>query len=135
VSGILDEVVRRYLSIVIVLVMAGAPGAVDLCQLTCADRAPSQASHAGHDHATSHHVDVNRGLHVAPIPHPCDHGDRLPAPLTVSAANAHMPLPLVPAVAGTVLTPLRVPRAYLVASSESSPPRPLEIHVVLPLRI
>ena len=134
VSGILGEMVRRCLSLVIALVMAGAPGAVNVCQLVCADSASSPASPAGHDHAASHHAGADQGLHLAPMTHPCEHGDGVPAPPTVSAANVHTPLPLVPALAGTLLNPLRVPRAYL-ASSESSPPRPLEIRLVLPLRI
>jgi hypothetical protein len=117
----------------ITLVLTGAPVAVDLCQLTCADTAVSQA-HAGHDHTACHHPDAEPGLHLSAMPHPCDHGDGLPPPPTVSAVNVHRPLPLLLAVDGTLLDLRRGPRADL-APAESSQYRPLEIRLVRPLRI
>jgi hypothetical protein len=118
---------------IIALVLTGAPVAVDLCQLTCADTAASQA-HAGHDHAACLHPDAEPGLHLSPMPHPCDHGDGLTAPPPVSAVNVHTALPLLLAVDGTVLDLRRGPRTDL-APAESSPYRPLEIRLVRPLRI
>jgi hypothetical protein len=67
VDGILNLMVRRCLSIVVALVMAGTPVTMNLCQLTCAEMASSQASHSGHDHAAGGDADAAQRLHLAPM--------------------------------------------------------------------
>jgi hypothetical protein len=87
----------RGLALVLALLVALAPAALALCQLTCASsadahngthQAPQHSCHAGAAPATSHAI--------AAIPHACSHGEELPAACGVAVAgDESVPLALV----------------------------------------
>jgi hypothetical protein len=91
-----EMVARRLISLVVAVAVALAPGALEACQVSCL----SNATHAAAAGSTHHHSPEapmlpTGGAHVhhhaaetpapqsdvvvASQPHPCDHGDDLPA--------------------------------------------------------
>src|SRR4051812_14086248 len=91
----LEMVARRLIPLIVVLALAFAPVALEVCEASCQSRgmqttapgsAPHVHSHAAaqasampaghvHDHGTGTHARVVMAAHS----HPCEHGDELPA--------------------------------------------------------
>ncbi|HEY7190470.1 MAG TPA: hypothetical protein VH436_28155 [Vicinamibacterales bacterium] len=80
--GILDSMVTRFFSLVVALAIAGAPAALEACQIACASTQPTPAHdmHQAHHH---HSAAAAESWHEAPAPADrlsphapaCDHND------------------------------------------------------------
>jgi hypothetical protein len=135
--------VRRLSSLVIALAIAGAPVALEACQIACASTtvhpmAAHDARPAPHHHATP----VDRPCHEhAPATHqlspdvpPCDHdGEAIAASVTAARTSDGVLLYAVaaPAVADVVFAAA----STFVPTRQSTLPDRLEIRLATPLRI
>jgi hypothetical protein len=108
-TAILGNMVRRCLPIVLAVIVATAPVALDVCQLTCASAmAQSHSSHEAYGHSC--HEDVHAtGTHVRSVPHACGHSDELPGGPSVSVPTVSAQLPL--AVVGLGIADISVHRS------------------------
>jgi hypothetical protein len=140
---ILIVMVKRLFSLVVALVIGGAPAALEVCQITCESKVahPARAS-AAHEDADHHHDNASHGSRreTPPAPHllqthPCDH-DRAVAEPGVAAGrdSDRVPMPVAVRVPGTDdLAPVRP--ATLVHAARLTLSGCPEVRFSLPLRI
>ena len=103
----------RGLALVLALLIAWAPAALALCQLTCASSADGHSgTHQAQQHSCHKEAPPAASLTIAAVPHPCYHAEELPAACGVAAAgDESVPLALVvtptPGIVGIDQPPVR----------------------------
>jgi hypothetical protein len=133
---LLKAMVKRLLPLALAVALAGAPVAIDLCQLTCASATERSAAsdaavrdHACHAHSTP------AGTFMSTAPHACRHGDDLPRASSAAPAqsgNAGGPPALIHGPAATVSVP---PFALDSCTSSKVLADPLSSRSAIPIRI
>jgi hypothetical protein len=99
--------VRRSLPLVLVLAVAGAPVALEFCQLTCAwAKRQAPPSDAARDHSC-HHQEVPSGIAISAVPHACAHVNELAA--APGAATPRASTSTRPAAPTAVHTAITIP--------------------------
>jgi hypothetical protein len=135
--------VKRLFSLVVALAIAGAPVALEACQIACA----SMSSHPTHAHAMHrvhhHHATAaDESCHeTAVAPHQlspqapaCDHDAEATVP-TVAAARTSDGVPLIAATVPPVADVVFVHASTFVQARQSALSDRLEIRLASPLRI
>jgi hypothetical protein len=134
---------RRLFSLVVALAIAGAPVALEACQIACASTVvPSTAAHDAHQAHHHHATPAERPCHEAPAaPHhlspeapPCDHDDAATVPSVTVARTSDVVLlyaAAIPPIADVASTTA----SAIVPTPQSTLPERLEIRLARPLRI
>jgi hypothetical protein len=142
---ILDRMLRRMLPLLVVLAVAGAPVATEVCQITCTS--PSQqagTSHSAMPHATHasgkpcHDASGASGPRMAPMPHVCGHDtERQPPALSISNAVTQTWTVAIPLTVVSVSPAAHGGLSSLVLSWSPLPSltRPTAVRSVMPLRV
>jgi hypothetical protein len=131
---------RRIAPLLLALAVAGAPVALELCQIACASLAPqpdaATAAHGHSSHSASCHDTAESPAPLSFHAQPCGHGDDLsPTPAIGSArhsaagASAAAAVPATGSIAGAAL---RTQTSGRFEASDSSVSR---VDLILPLRI
>ena len=119
--------VKRLVSFVIALALAGAPVALDACRIACEKTTPAVA------HQSCHEMTDGQGL-LSPDAPPCDHDDATVVPSVASARTADAAL--IGAGAAPAIEPFVFVRtARAVHFRQSALPDRLGIRLASPLRI
>ena len=134
--------VRRLFSLVVALVIAAAPVALEACQIACESTSvhPIAAHHtqAHHHHATtadeSCHELPAAPHYVSPQAPPCDH-DGEATVAGVAAARTSDSVLLCAAAVSPVADVVFAPAPAIVPAGQSTLPDRLEIRLASPLRI
>ncbi len=84
--------VHRFLTLAVVLTLAGAPAVVEACQALCADSGEhhSATSHESADH-TCHDVPASPSIVTRADVHTCAHGNDLPSTVQETSPGAAAP--------------------------------------------
>jgi len=139
---ILDSVVTRLCSLLIALAIAGAPVALEACQIVC-ESIPAQPAAAQHAHAHGdHHAAASHGAHhgvSTPLHHllrdttACDHdADAAPSVVTPRNSDGGLILAPPPRAASDVVA---AGAAAVVPIRELNLPHSLGIRLASPLRV
>ena len=135
--------VKRFFSLVVALAIAGAPAALEACQIACASTAVlPMAAHDAHQAHHHHAPAADKPCHELPAaPHhlspqapPCDHDGEATVPSVTAARTFDVVLlyaVAVPPIADVVSTTA----ATFVPTPQSTLPERLEIRLASPLRI
>jgi hypothetical protein len=135
---------KRLLPLVIALAVAGAPVALEACQVVCSSSmahpamAHTAMDHAGHDdgHAC-HDAAVGTGPQLSQGPHTCDHSrdGQPPAPNVVAPQPTAIAvaLALVAASSGAIEAPAPTPSLWTITALH--PVRQTGLTSAIPLRI
>jgi hypothetical protein len=135
--------VKRLFSLVVALAIAGAPVALEACQIACASRSvypiAAHDTHQGHHHhATaadgSCHELPAAPNHLSPQAPPCDHDGEATAP-SVTAARAPDSVLLYAAAVPPIANVVFAAPSTFVPIYQSPLPDRAEIRLVSPLRI
>ena len=140
--GILKPMVKRLFALVVALAIAGAPLALEACQVACASTSANPvAAHDTH-HAHHHHAAAASGScheppatphHLFPQAPPCDHDGEATVPSVTTARGSDATLFIanaLPCVADVVFA-----AASILETRPSTLPNRLEIRLASPLRI
>src|SRR5687768_1595233 len=78
---ILNVMRRRLLALVLGLIVAGAPQALEVCQFVCAGATAGAAAEGHHGHSCPHSPAPSAATTFQSVPHACGHADNLPEAL------------------------------------------------------
>ena len=138
--AILGLMVKRLFPLLVALVVAGAPVALEACQIVCASTSVMAAAdaHHGHDHGTkadgSCHEVPPATHHLTPQSPACDHDGKATVPSVVVARNSET-APQLAAVVPPLDDLVVVRRATFVHIRQALRPDRLESRLARPLRV
>jgi hypothetical protein len=137
--------VNRLFSLVVALAIAGAPVAMEACQIVCASTSVHPMEAHGPHQAHHHHAAAADGschespaapYHLSPQAPPCDHDGRTEAAVpSVTAARASDAVLLCAAAVPSIADGGLAAASTLVPNRQSALPDRLEIRLATPLRI
>ena len=136
---ILDRVAKRIFPLLLVLAVAGAPIAAQLCEMTCV----APAEHAGMAHHATpgsgqscHEPSAAGGPQMAAIPHACGHDaeGQAPAASLSDPQNGTAAIPLA-LVSASAMAFDGCPSLIVSSPHSQAGTRPTPVRSVMPLRI